>query len=53
MEMGQEEKYFPTLPSQAYVEVRYEASMRSGGSVMRSRAKAHLEDISDNKEEEI
>ena len=53
MEIGQEDNYIPMIPTQAYVEVRFESSLNFGGSIMRSRAKAHLEDTSKSKEEDI
>ena len=40
IEIGKEASYEPTLPQQPYVELRSEPSQKSGGSVMRSRAKA-------------
>ena len=53
MEIGQEDNFNPTLTQQAYIENLPENSQLSGGSVTRSKAKAHMEETSESRGEEL
>ena len=53
MEIWQEGNIIPTLPQQAYIEVFLESSHISRGSVTISKAKAHTEENSERRGEQL